>query len=134
MCHFVPSSSVVICTIFCSLCLCPKPEHFAPRSQLRAFGPQFPTGSTFGPHFAQNYYNTYDKAEIFITVYSPRRTCVFSCAANPRCMFLKRNLRFSGTFFSFLKGFTVVFHRKKAFSFLFKLRFFPQRIYSIFST
>ena len=54
----------------------------------------------------------------------PHRTCVFSCAAKPRRMSLKRNLRFSGTGFFFLKGFTVVFHRKKLFRFCFNYVFF----------
>ena len=39
-------------------------------------------------------------------------------------MSLKRNLRFSGTGFFFLKGFTVVFHRKKLFRFCFNYVFF----------
>ena len=54
----------------------------------------------------------------------PHRTCVFSSAAKPRRLSLKRNLRFSGTGFFFLKGFTVVFHRKKLFRFCFNYVFF----------
>ena len=65
----------------------------------------------------------------------PHRTCVFSCAAKPRRMSLKRNLRFSGTGFFFSKDLLLFSTEKKFFRFLFNyIFFFPQRIYIFFHT
>ena len=56
----------------------------------------------------------------------PHRTCVFSCAAKPRRMSLKRNLRFSGTGFFFSKD-LLLFSTEKSFFVFVLITFFSSK-------